>query len=55
MILKLIFMLMFVAGLNNHFKHQQYNRRFKNTNPELVKYDSLITAEIDSLIVTFEK
>ena len=51
-ILKLLFMLLFVGGLNAAFKDWKHRSRYKNTNPEIVKYDSLVTAEIDSLITT---
>lgn len=54
-ILKLLALLMLVAGINAHFRTQQHNRKYKNTNPELVKLDSMITKEIDSLVVTFKK
>lgn len=55
MTLKFIFWLIVIAGINEGFKDWKRRARYKNTNPELVKLDSLISKEIDSLIVTYKK
>lgn len=54
--LKYLFIAFCVAILNAHFNKQQHERRYKNTNPELIKHvDSLAVKEIDSLVVTFKR
>lgn len=50
MILKLIFLLIAVAGLNQHFLDQRKHRMYKNTGQ--LQYDSLIIHKVDSLLIT---
>lgn len=54
-IFKILLFMMAVAGLNEHFEHQQKKRKHKNSNQEM-KMDSVIMVKFDSVLTqTYRK
>lgn len=42
--------MLFVMGLNHHFKEQSNRRKYRNFDRALYTYDSLIVVKLDSVL-----